>query len=112
MKCVDIGGRCFFFHAEDGIRYRSPSRVLGYVYKRQLMGLASGLVALPRGLGSAYVLTQVIQPRAFGWTMGYTVDPWLLAQALLLTLFAAGVAARYPAWRVARTPPADALRME
>ena len=77
-----------------------------------LMGLAAGLFALPLGLGIAYVLTQVIQPRAFGWTMGYTVDPWLLAQALLLTLFAAGVAALYPAWRVARTPPADALRME
>lgn len=77
-----------------------------------LMGLAAGLFALPLGLGVAYMLTQVIQPRAFGWTMGYAVDPWLLAQALLLTLLAAAVAALYPAWRVARTPPADALRME
>lgn len=77
-----------------------------------LMGLAAGVFALPLGLGVAYVLTQVIQPRAFGWTMGYTVDPALLAQSLLLTLLAAAVAALYPAWRVARTAPADALRME
>ena len=27
----------FFFQAEDGIRYRSPSRGLGDVYKRQLL---------------------------------------------------------------------------
>ena len=27
----------FFFQAEDGIRYRSPSRGLGDVYKRQCM---------------------------------------------------------------------------
>ena len=29
---------CFFFQAEDGIRDRSPSRGLGDVYKRQIMG--------------------------------------------------------------------------
>src|SRR5665647_3841115 len=29
---------CFFFQAEDGIRDRSPSRGLGDVYKRQVLG--------------------------------------------------------------------------
>lgn len=77
-----------------------------------LLGLAAGVFALPLGLGLAYVLTQVIQPRAFGWTMGYTVAPGLLVQAAALTLAAAALAALYPAWRVARTAPAAALRVE
>ena len=29
----------FFFQAEDGIRDRSPSRGLGDVYKRQIIGV-------------------------------------------------------------------------
>lgn len=77
-----------------------------------LMGLAAGLFALPLGLGVAYVLTQMIQPRAFGWTMGFSVEPLLLAQTLLFTVLAAVAAALYPAWRVARAPPAENLWAE
>src|SRR5678816_3148612 len=32
---VDLGGRCFIFQAEDGIRDAQESRGLGDVYKRQ-----------------------------------------------------------------------------
>jgi len=90
-----------------------PRQLAGLVLTETLlMGLAAGLFALPLGLGVAYVLTAVIQPRAFGWTMGYSVAPALLAQALLLTLAAAALAAVYPAWRVARSVPAAGLRAE
>ena len=34
--------RCFFFQAEDGIRYLVRSRGLGDVYKRQVVELLDG----------------------------------------------------------------------
>lgn len=77
-----------------------------------LMGLAAGLFALPLGVGVAYVLTQVIQPRAFGWTMDLRVEPAFLAQSLALTVLTAALAAVYPAGRAARTSPAESLREE
>ena len=90
-----------------------PRQLAGLVLTETLlMGLAAGLFALPLGLGVAYVLTAVIQPRAFGWTMGYSVAPALLVQALLLTLTAAALASIYPAWQVARSVPAAGLRAE
>jgi putative ABC transport system permease protein len=77
-----------------------------------LLGLVAGLLALPLGLALAAVLTLVINRRAFGWSLDLVVDPLLLAQALLLALVAALLAGAYPAWRMARTPPALALRAD
>jgi putative ABC transport system permease protein len=76
------------------------------------MGLAAGLFAIPVGLLLAAVLIFVINRRAFGWTLPYQVDPWILVQAVVLALFAALLAGIYPSWRMARSRPADALRTE
>lgn len=77
-----------------------------------LMGLAAGLAAVPLGLGMSQVLIQVINRRAFGWSMETVVGPGLLAEAVMLALLAALLAGVYPAWRMARTAPAAALREE
>lgn len=76
------------------------------------MGFAAGLVAIPVGLLLAAVLIFVINRRAFGWTLPFQVDPWILAQALALAVIAALLAGLYPLWRMARTPPAHALRAD
>jgi putative ABC transport system permease protein len=77
-----------------------------------LMGLIAGLLALPVGLALAYVLVRVVNQRSFGWTLPLEVSPAVLLQAVLLAVAAAGLAALYPAWRIARMPLPAALRDE
>ena len=77
-----------------------------------MMGLAAGVLALPLGLGMAQVLIHVINRRAFGWSIETAVPPGVLAEAVALAVGAALLAGLYPAWRMARTAPAAALREE
>ncbi|MBA3469671.1 MAG: ABC transporter permease [Herpetosiphonaceae bacterium] len=77
-----------------------------------LMGLTAGLLALPVGMILAVVLVFVINKRSFGWTLQMQFDPGLLVQALVVSIVAALLAGLYPAWRMARTSPALALREE
>jgi putative ABC transport system permease protein len=77
-----------------------------------LVGLTAGLLALPVGLVLALVLVFVINRRSFGWTLDLSLDPALFGQALLVALLAALLAGLYPAWRMAHTNPALALREE
>ena len=77
-----------------------------------LLGLAAGLLAVPVGLLLAAVMIHVVNRRSFGWTLEMTVAPEILLQAVLLAVVAALLAGIYPAWRMARTPPATALREE
>jgi putative ABC transport system permease protein len=77
-----------------------------------LMGLAAGLLSLPVGLTLAAVMIYVVNRRSFGWTIRMELAPGVLLQALLLALAAAVLAGIYPAYRMARTSPALALREE
>ena len=77
-----------------------------------LMGGVAGLLSLPLGLALAYVLIYVINRRSFGWTLQFEVAPGILWQALALAVAAALLAGLYPAWKMTKTPPADALRGE
>jgi putative ABC transport system permease protein len=77
-----------------------------------LMGLVSGILAVPMGIVLSIVMIFVINKRAFGWTLQMQIGPAVLAQAVGLALAGALVAGIYPAWRMARTPPALALRGE
>jgi putative ABC transport system permease protein len=77
-----------------------------------LMGLVCGLVALPVGILTAVGLVYVINRRSFGWSMEFLISPTLLFQGVLLALAAALLAGFYPAWRMARIPPAEGLREE
>lgn len=76
------------------------------------IGILSGIAAIPLGLMMAWVLIEVINRRAFGWEIDFTVRIEVLAWALLLAVGAALLAGIYPAWSAARTRPALAMRNE
>ena len=77
-----------------------------------VMGLHAGLLALPLGWLMSQVLIDVINRRAFGWTILSQLPPGALLETLLLALVAALLAGLYPAWRTARARLALALREE
>ena len=77
-----------------------------------VIGLLSGLAAIPLGLVMAYVLIEVINRRAFGWQIDMTVDPGILAFAVAFAILTALLAGLYPAWRAAQSQPALAMREE
>jgi putative ABC transport system permease protein len=77
-----------------------------------LLGVIAGVLAVPVGIGLALVLIRVINRRAFGWSIETTIPADVLLQAVGLAVLAALVAGGYPAWRMARTAPAPALREE
>ncbi|MGI9202379.1 MAG: FtsX-like permease family protein [Woeseiaceae bacterium] len=76
------------------------------------IGILSGVAAIPLGLMMAWVLIEVINRRAFGWEIDFTVPPAVLIWALLLAIGAALLAGIYPAWAAAHTRPALAMRDE
>lgn len=75
-----------------------------------ILGLLAALVALPTGLAMAWVLTDAIQVRAFGWSMHLLVSASPLLLTLLLGVSAALLAGLYPAWQASREDPAPRLR--
>ncbi len=77
-----------------------------------VMGLLSGLAAIPLGLVMAYVLIEVINRRAFGWQIDMAIAPGILLSAVAFAIAAGAVAGVYPAWRAARSVPALAMREE
>jgi putative ABC transport system permease protein len=77
-----------------------------------LMGLIAGLLALPVGTVTAALLILVLNQRSFGWSMDLQISPEILLQGLALAIAAALLAGVYPALKMARTSPAEALRTE
>jgi putative ABC transport system permease protein len=77
-----------------------------------LLGAIAGALSVPVGIGLALVLIRVINRRAFGWSIEAVIPMDVLLQAVGLAVVAALAAGVYPAWRMARTPPAPALREE
>jgi putative ABC transport system permease protein len=75
-----------------------------------ILGLLAAIVALPTGVAMAWVLTDAIQVRAFGWTMRLMVSASPLLLTLLLGVGAALLAGLYPAWQASRENPAPRLR--
>jgi putative ABC transport system permease protein len=76
------------------------------------MGLAALLAAIPAGLLTALVLTEVINRRAFGWQIDLYFSAAQFTNALWLALAASLAAALYPAWRSARMSVVSGLREE
>lgn len=76
------------------------------------MGLAALLAAVPAGMLTALVLTDVINRRAFGWRIDLHLSAAQFTNALILSLAAALAAGLYPAWRAARAPIAVEIREE
>jgi putative ABC transport system permease protein len=90
-----------------------PHRLFGLIAcETGLIGLVAGTLAIPLGLAQALVLIRIVIRRAFGWTLQVRVDPEILLTAAVLSIVAAFLAGLYPAFRMARIPPATALREE
>jgi putative ABC transport system permease protein len=77
-----------------------------------LIGLASGILAVPMGLVLSLVMIFVVNKRSFGWTLNMQVGPDVLLQAIGLAVVGALLAGLWPAWRMSRSSPALALRGE
>jgi putative ABC transport system permease protein len=77
-----------------------------------VIGLLSGIAAIPLGLVMAYLLIEVINRRAFGWQIDMTFSGSILFTAVLFAIGSAVLAGLYPAYRAARNQPALAMREE
>jgi putative ABC transport system permease protein len=77
-----------------------------------LMGLISGILAVPAGYILSLVLIFVINQRSFGWTLQYYPDIGTALQAFIIALVAALLAAIYPAIRVRKMSIANVIRNE
>jgi putative ABC transport system permease protein len=91
----------------------TPGQLGGMVtLQTGLIGLLSGIAAVPLGLLMAWILIDVINRRSFGWSMDISISPDVLLSALALSVGAALIAGIYPAYRAARAQPALAMREE
>ena len=77
-----------------------------------LLGLTAGLLSIPVGFLLALILIEVINRRSFGWSMDLVLSPGVFLGAVALALSAALLAGVFPAIRMARTSPSEALREE
>ena len=77
-----------------------------------VIGMLSGLAAIPLGIVMAFVLIKVINRRAFGWQIDMAVAPGILFSAILFAVGASLLAGLYPAYRASRSEPAVAMREE
>jgi len=77
-----------------------------------LMGFTAGLMSLPVGTVLAWVLVYIINVRSFGWSLQLQLRPEFYTQAFAVALVAALLAGVYPALRMGRIQPAEALRSE
>ena len=91
----------------------TPAQIWGLVTSQTgLMGLMAGLLALPLGMALAAGLIFVVNRRSFGWSMDLQIVPSVLIEAVALAIVAALLAGIYPAIKMARSTPAEALREE
>jgi putative ABC transport system permease protein len=81
------------------------------VWRLLLLALLTFLLAVPVGLGLAWVLLAVVNVEAFGWRLPMQVFPGEALRLLVLALIAAGIAAALPAVRLWRMPPARLLQV-
>lgn len=81
------------------------------VLRAILLALLTAVFALPLGLGLAWALLAVVNVAAFGWELPMYFFPWDYVRLFGFAVLAAAVAALWPAIRLARTPPADLLKV-
>lgn len=88
-------------------------RQLGWleVARAILLAALTALFALPLGLALAWALLAVVNVAAFGWELPMYLFPADYARLGVFALVAATLAALWPAQRLARTPPAELLKV-
>lgn len=89
----------------------APAKLLVVQLQQALLfGLLAALFALPLGSLLAALLTEVIQQRAFGWSMQLRIGAAPLLTTAAIALGCAVLAGLWPAWRIARRPLPELLR--
>ncbi len=96
--------------AAIGVSPRQRSRLV--LAESMALGLIAGVLALPLGALLAWMLTAIINRRAFGWSLSVDWRTDSFALALALALAAALAAALYPMWRTAAGRPGMLLERE
>ena len=103
LPAVPIKVRTILREAGDAAGSRALSAVLftlGSVSFFAALGLLTALLALPVGYGLAWVLIEVVNPRAFGWRLAFEAAPLHAVTALLLAPVCGALASWYAARRV------------
>lgn len=87
-------------------------RLAGFELLRAIaLAAASALVALPVGVLLGWVLLAIVNVAAFGWRLPMSLFPGDWLRLGLWALVAAGLAAAWPAWRLARIAPARLVQV-
>ena len=73
------------------------------------LGVTAAALATPLGIAIAWALCELVNPRAFGWSITLVLPPATFAEPVLLGIAAAALAGLAPAWRTmtALTTPSD-----
>jgi len=73
------------------------------------LGVTAAALATPLGIAIAWALCELVNPRAFGWSITLVLPPATFAEPVLLGIAAAALAGLAPAWRAmgALTTPSD-----
>lgn len=92
-----------------GVDRRTIGRI--ELLRAVLLAALTALVALPLGLALAWALLAVVNVEAFGWRLPMYLFPVDYLRLGLLAILASVIAALWPARRLARTPPAELLKV-
>lgn len=76
-----------------------------------LLAVLTSIFAVPLGLALAWALLAIVNVAAFGWKLPMFYFPLDYLRLIGFALIAAAIAAMWPAWRLARTPPSDLLKV-
>ena len=63
------------------------------------LGVTAAALATPLGIAIAWALCELVNPRAFGWSITLVLPPATFAEPVLLGIAAAALAGLAPAWR-------------
>ncbi len=77
-----------------------------------ICGIIAGILSIPLGLALSWILIVMINKRSFGWSYDFILDPGILIQALLLSVFASVAAGFFPAFKSSNTNITSALSNE
>ena len=75
-----------------------------------LMGVFTGILAVPIGLVLAVLLIEVINVRSFGWSISVVINWWLALEAILYAFIAALLASAYPIYQFLRQSIVEGLQ--
>ena len=81
------------------------------IIRAVLLALLTAALALPLGLALAWTLLAVVNVEAFGWRLPMFLFPMDYARLAIFAVIAAVLAALWPARKLARTRPADLLKV-